>query len=91
VQPIVFSSRLDRDRDGTWWYAHVPAAVRQALAAYARRGSVPVTATLGRSTWEASLLPWADGSAQLSVKKAVRIAESLQLGDALEIQVVPRG
>jgi hypothetical protein len=81
----VVVARLEKDSDGTWWYVHVPMEVRQAFAAYQRRGIVPVTATIGATSWDGSLLPWADGSAQLSVNKRIRKAEGLDLGDELVV------
>ena len=89
--PIHFTAALERDKDGTWWYVHVPAAIRQSLQQFARRGSIPVTARVGDTSWNASLLPWADGSAQLVVKKDVRDKESLQLGESVDVAVTPRG
>ena len=81
----VVVARLEKDSDGTWWYVHIPTQVRQVFAAYQRRGIVPVTATIGTTSWDGSLLPWADGSAQLSVNKRIRKAEGLELGDELVV------
>jgi hypothetical protein len=35
------------------------------------------------------MLPWADGSAQISINKDVRAKESLQLGDYLYVTLAP--
>jgi hypothetical protein len=48
-------------------------------------GSVKVTVTLGDSRWQTSLFPNKDGSWFLPVKKPVRLAESLEYGDTIEI------
>jgi hypothetical protein len=90
MKQIAFTSILERDKDGTWWYAHVPMHVRDALKHLEKRGTIPVTATIGHTTWQASLLPWADGSAQITIKKAVRDKEALMLGQELQVLIAPR-
>ncbi|MBV8257933.1 MAG: DUF1905 domain-containing protein [Actinobacteria bacterium] len=87
---LTFVSAIERDKDGTWWYVHVPAEVREALREHERRGFVPVTATVGATSWDGSLMPWADGSAQLTVGKRVRERESLELGREVRVSVRPR-
>jgi len=51
---------------------------------------VTVTATIGGTSWDGSLLPWADGSAQLVVKKGIRDREGLELGQLVAVEVKPR-
>lgn len=86
-----FTATLERDQDGTWWYVHVPAAIRQSLKQFERRGAIAVEARIGKTSWRGSLLPWADGSAQLVVKKEVRDRESLNQGDSVDVAVAARG
>ena len=50
-------------------------------------GSVKVTVTLGESRWQTSLFPNKDGSWFLPVKKPVRLAESLEYGDEVQIEL----
>ena len=90
MQQIAFTSILERDKDGTWWYVHVPKHIRDQLKHLERRGTIAVSATIGRTTWHASMLPWADGSAQITVNKKVRDKEALTLGQELEVLIVPR-
>lgn len=78
------------DKDGTWWYVHVPKEIRQTLKQFEKRGIIAVSATIGKTTWEGSLLPWADGSAQLSVKKDVRSKEKLELDQKLQVSINAR-
>jgi hypothetical protein len=85
-----FETILERDKDGTWWYVHVPIEIRQALKHLEKRGTIPVVVTIGETSWEASLLPWADGSAQIVVKKEIRTKEHLELGQKLHVSVAPR-
>jgi hypothetical protein len=90
MEPLFFTATLEQDKDGTWWYAHAPKEIRQALKQLEVHGTIPVEATIGHTTWVASLLPWADGSAQIVIKKLVRDKERLKLGDTLEITVRQR-
>jgi Domain of unknown function (DUF1905) len=90
MEQIAFTSTLERDKDGTWWYIHVPKHIRDQLKHLEKRGAIPVSATIGRTTWQASLLPWADGSAQITIKKTVRDKEALTLGQELQVLIVPR-
>ena len=50
-------------------------------------GSVKCTVTLGESRWQTSLFPNKDGSWFLPVKKPVRLAEGLDYGDEVEIEL----
>ena len=90
MDALQFSALLERDPGGTWWYVHVPSDVRSALQAHARRGVIAVSATVGRTTWDGSLLPWADGSAQLGVNARIRGRERLELGQEVAVTVRPR-
>ena len=87
---IRFTSSVERDKDGTWWFAHVPKTVRAKLKDRERRGHTAVRVTIGQTSWDASIMPWADGSGQITLKKGVRTAEELQLGQRVRIEVVPR-
>ena len=85
-----FDTKLQMDKDGTWFYVHVPAELRTKYKAWEHRGIIHVTTTIGSTSWDGSMLPWADGSAQISVNKAVRTKEGLALGDTVHVSVVPR-
>lgn len=85
-----FSGPLERDKDGTWWYVHVPAEVRYKLKDYEHRGIIKVVVTIGDTSWDGSILPWADGSGQISMNKQVRTQESLELGEILTVKIQPR-
>lgn len=50
-------------------------------------GSVKATVTLGGSTWQTSLFPNKDGSWFLPIKKPVRLAESLEYGDEVTVDL----
>jgi Domain of unknown function (DUF1905) len=68
---------------------HVLALMRR-LESGRRRGwgSMKVSATIGQTTWETSIFPAKEsGEWLLPVKAAVRNAEALEAGDAVEVTV----
>ena len=79
-------------------FVRIPAEAAEAIVAheFERRlemgkrrgfGSVKVTVTLGESTWQTSLFPNKDGSWFLPVKKPVRVAEGLEYGDEVSVEL----
>ena len=50
-------------------------------------GSVKVTAQVGASRWQTSLFPQKTGGWFLPVKKPVRLAEGLDFGDEVEVEL----
>lgn len=86
----ILTATLECDKDGAWYYVHVPKEVRDAYKQFERRGAIAVTAKIGKNTWQASILPWADGSGQISVNKKIRDKEELQLGDQVKVEIEPR-
>lgn len=82
-----FDAALEVGEDGIWHYVHVPKEPRDKYKAREHRGIIKVRATIGNSTWDASLMPWADGSAQISVNKKVRTAEAIQVRDVVRVSV----
>lgn len=87
---ITLAATLEMDKDGIWYYIHVPKEIRNSLKEFEHRGSIKVTGTLSDLTWDCRLLPWADGSAQMSIPKKVREKQELQLDSALNVQIKPR-
>lgn len=75
-------------------YHFVPVAPAEAdalravsgLASYGW-GVIPVTVTLGATTWTTSLFP-KDGGYLVPVKDAVRRAEGVEVGDSVALRVV---
>ena len=90
MKELSFEAKLERDKDGTWWYVHVPRTVRNALKGFEKRGIIPITASVAGRRWDGSFLPWADGSAQLSIPKPIYTALQLKLGQKLHVDVRPR-
>ena len=50
-------------------------------------GSVKVAVTVGSSRWSTSLFPQKSGGWFLPIKKPVRLAEGLEYGDPIEIEL----
>jgi len=90
MKQLSFTGALEKDKDGTWWYVHVPKKIRQSLKHLEKWGMIPVIATIGKTNWEASLMPWADGSAQLVVNKNIRAKENLDQGEKVQVYIQPR-
>ena len=88
---VRFSAELwQHDGEGGWHFVTLPPDagddVRDGAGARTGFGSVRVRATLGATSWETSVFPSSkDASYLLPVKKAVRRAEGLEPGDAVEV------
>lgn len=81
--------------EAAWHFVTVPGELSEDLRTDAgpRRGfgSVRVRATVGGSTWSTSVFPSKDGPFLLPVKKAVRLAEDLEAGDSVTVELVVDG
>lgn len=84
---------LWKARTDSWTFVSLPLDVSEEirdLAGMTPRGfgSVPVTVTIGATTWRTSIFPEArPGGYVLPVKKAVRTAERIEPGDAVTVKV----
>jgi Domain of unknown function (DUF1905) len=87
---VVFDAELwmwDPRRVDSWTFVSVPADASEAIRDFAagpRRGfgSMRVRVTVGGSTWTTSIFPDSmRGSYVLPIKRAVRKAEDLDVGD----------
>jgi hypothetical protein len=98
VRPVAFAFdaqlwQWDARRADTWVFVTVPADVsseiRDMTGATTRGfGSVRVQVSLGGSRWATSIFPDASrGSFVLPVKKAVRRAEKLDVGDLTTVTI----
>jgi len=84
----------DARRTDSWTFVSLPAPVseeiRDRVGATARPGfgSIRVTVTVGGTTWTTSIFPdSARGRYSLPIKKAVRTAEALDVGDLATVTV----
>ena len=90
MDAVALDEVLLKDPDGTWFFIHVPKSVRDRWKPSEHRGTIKVTVTVGSTTYDASLLPWADGSAQVSVGRTVREREGLHEGDLVHATLTLR-
>ena len=92
---VVFSAELwlwDARRTETWTFVSLPASESEEirdLAGGLRRGfgSVRVRATIGNSTWTTSIFPASQAGYVLPIKRPIRVAESLDVGDMTTVIV----
>jgi hypothetical protein len=92
---IVFDAELwlwEARRSDAWVFVSLPAGESEEirdLAGGLRRGfgSLRVRATIGTSTWTTSIFPGSGGGYVLPVKRPIRAAESLVVGDVATVIV----
>jgi hypothetical protein len=92
---VAFDAELwlwDARRTQNWTFVSLPADQSEEirdLAGGLRRGfgSVRVRATIGCSTWTTSIFPASQGGYVLPVKRPVRVAEGLDVGDVATVTV----
>jgi hypothetical protein len=76
----------------TWVFVSLPgeesAEIRD-LAGGLRRGfgSLRVRVTIGGSTWRTSIFPGSESAYVLPVKRSVRVAEAIDVGDVAAVSV----
>lgn len=81
---------------GKWHFITLPKETAQEIkATYGKRargwGSLPVTTTIGKSTWNSSIFPDSKtGTYILPLKLAVRKAERIASGDVVAFQLTVR-
>lgn len=68
---------------GGWYYVRVPASLVDPLRQYEDRGLIAVTAQVGGTRWNTSLLPMGNGSHFIALNKKVMITESISLGNEI--------
>jgi len=92
---VVFDAELwlwEARRHDSWVFVGLPAAESEEirdLAGGLRRGfgSLRVRATIGASTWTTSIFPGSDGGYVLPLKRPIRVAESLEVGDTATVAI----
>ena len=68
-------------QEGGWTYVRVAREHSEVTREQADRGVVAVTATIGQTTWDTSLMPMGDGTHFIALNKKVRNAEGIRVGD----------
>jgi hypothetical protein len=77
-------------RRDEWFFVTVPEELSDEIAARSDGltggfNSVPVTVTVGATTWRTSIFPGGDGRYSLPMKKSVRVAESIQPDSTVDV------
>lgn len=76
---------------GGWIYVRAPKSITNELIHLANRGLIPISAQVGDSIWETSLLPMGDGTNFIALNKKVRIAEGVEVGKSIRVKFKVRG
>ncbi|WP_372733966.1 DUF1905 domain-containing protein [Nocardioides sp.] len=84
----------EHEGQGAWCFVTVPDEtsedIRLSGAEPAGFGSIRVEVTVGASTWQTSVFPdKTSGCFVLPVKKAVRTAEGIEVGDLMSVEIQP--
>jgi Domain of unknown function (DUF1905) len=95
VVKVVFDAELwlwDARPNETWTFVSLPAIQSEEIHDLARGlrrgfGSVRVRASIGSSTWTTSIFPASQAGYALPVKRPVRVAEGLDIGDVATVTV----
>lgn len=79
-------------RRDAWFFVSVPEDLSDEIAARSEGltggfNSVPVTVTIGATTWRTSIFPGGDGRYSLPMKKAVRVAESIERDSIVDVEL----
>lgn len=78
---------------GAWVFVSLPQDLSDGIRAEPRPprpgfGSIRVRVTVGSSTWATSIFPEKNGGQYvLPVKKAVRVAEGVEVGDGVDVEL----
>ena len=88
-----FEADLWQWRDGSWCFVSLPVELSEQIRSVPRPpapgfGSLKVSVTIGATVWATSIFPDSkSGCYVLPVKKAVRSAESLDVGDTARVEL----
>lgn len=70
---------------GGWHYVRVSTMITEKLLHESQRGLIPIRATVGKTSWETSLMPMGDGTHFIALNAKVRKKENIELGMAVSI------
>jgi hypothetical protein len=79
-------------RRDEWFFVSVPDDMSDEIAARSEGltggfNSVPVQVQVGATTWRTSIFPGGEGSYWLPMKKAVRLAESIERDSIVDVMI----
>ena len=89
---LTFAAALwEHDGEGSWHFVSLPVDlsddIRERAGTRRGFGSVRVTVTVGESTWSTSVFPSKEGCYVLPVKRPVRDAEGIEVGDLVDVSL----
>lgn len=70
---------------GGWYYIRVPKKYSELTKDWTDRGLVAISATVRKTSWKTSLLPYGDGTHFIALSAKIRKAENIHLGDTIQI------
>lgn len=70
---------------GGWYFIRIPKSITRKLADKADRGLIAVNATIGKTSWDTSLLPMGDGTHFIALNAKVRKKENVDLGNKIKV------
>lgn len=76
--------------ENPWVYVAVPKKITEETKQYADRGLVAISAKIGKSTWNTSLMPMGDGTQFIPLPAKTRKAEKINVGDTITITFILR-
>ena len=87
-----FVAKIERyEMQGGWHYVPVPSELSGPVEHLAIHfGFVAITARVGGTSWQTSLLPKGDGTHFIALPAKVRSKEKLSHGDEIKISFEPR-
>jgi len=82
-----FAAKIERfEMQGGWHYVPVPTELSKHLEYLAINfGFIKITAKVGNSSWQTSLLPKGDGTHFIALPAKLRSKERLSAGEEIEI------
>ena len=69
-----------------WWFVRVPKKLSCPYDIFADRGLIAVTASIGKFSWQTSLLPYGDNTHFIALPAKVRKANDIKLGEKISIE-----
>jgi len=69
-----------------WWFVRVPKHISKPYEILAKRGVIAITASVGKSSWATSLLPYGDHTHFIALPAKVRKTNDIKLGDTISVE-----
>jgi hypothetical protein len=73
-----------------WWFVRVPDELCAPLEIFAERGLIAVTVTVGKVSWQTSLMPYGDGTRFIALPAKVRKTNDIRLGKSVTLEFIRR-